>query len=539
MSPVSVALYVLHHRYHYISLPLGGIWGSDRDGDTRNSPSAWDNLITNTTKYVMTFSDFPAIPDTPQYMTRSALSEYVKSYAEHFQLTSHIQFDTRVIKVRKTHDHSSTGQWEVFTCPTSEFHRGIKRAGLAISQEDLNRCNKEVFDIVLVCSGYFKVPLYPDIPGLDSFPGTVLHSFDYKSGMAFQDKKVLVIGNSFSAGDIACDISLHTDKAVELSIGKGTWILPRALTCGVGNDRFTTRSRLYLTSIETSNKRFISACQSRLDHFGSGINPETAPKKSAYIMGDDIYLKILTDQVRMQDDLLRFNGSTAEFKRGSKSPDIDVVVVATGYTVDTSFVDLDVVFEKGRMELYNRMLPLGEKHHTLAFIGFLAGDGSVIPTTELQARYIARLITGKISPPSRKAMEKNVKMLDRISLERKGKYNYHLTLPRMSDIIAEDVGVYPTLWKVLLRDPVLAYRLWFGPIFTAQFRLLGPDSDWDTARATCYRAHDVMSAVPSPRGKVKVIAAKRKRLLVLACGICVGAAFWHLSRSGYSFEAWV
>ena len=426
-------------------------------------------------------------------MTRSALTEYFRSYAERFRLTDHIQFDTRVIKVRKTADHSSTGQWEVFTCPTSQFHGGDRRAGLAISQEDLNRCHREVFDVVLVCSGYFKIPQYPDIPGLDSFPGTVIHSFDYTSGAHFQGKKVLVVGNSFSAGDIACDVSLHTEKAVELSIGKGTWIWPRVLPGGCSTDRGTTRSLLYHTSAETANDRLIANCQRRLDHFGSGINPEQPPKKSPYMMGDDIYLKILTDQVRMQGQLLCLNGSTAEFKGGSKCPGVEAVILATGYTVDTSFVDLDVVFKDGRMELYNRMLPLRENHHTLAFIGFLAGDGSVIPSTELQARYIARLITGKISPPSNEAMKRNIEMLDGFSLERKGKYTYHLPMPRMSDIIAQDIGAYPSLWRVFLRDPILAYRLWFGPIFTAQYRLLGPDSDWDTARAACYRAHDVMS----------------------------------------------
>ena len=50
---------------------LGGIWTGDRDGGTSNTPILWDNMITNTTKYVMTFSDFQPFPDTSQYMTRA------------------------------------------------------------------------------------------------------------------------------------------------------------------------------------------------------------------------------------------------------------------------------------------------------------------------------------------------------------------------------------------------------------------------------------------------------------------------------------
>ncbi|KAK3752045.1 hypothetical protein RRG08_059513 [Elysia crispata] len=520
---------------------LGGVWTSDRDGKTSNCPMAWDNLITNTTKYVMTFSDFHPVPDTPKYLTRSALNEYYRSYAEHFRLTDHIRYNTRVIKVRKTADHSLTGKWEVFTCPTSEFHGGDKRAGLAVSEEDLNRCRKEVFDFVLVCSGSYKIPIYPDILGLDSFPGTVQHSFSYKSGVPFGGKKVLVVGNAFSAGDIACDISLYTEKPVDLSVGKGTWIVPRVRTGGWSTDRSFSRHMLYDMDEVSFTNEFLEFCQERFDHIEAGINPPHPPTKTAYMMGDDIYLKILTDQVRVQDQLVRFNGSTAEFKGGDKISDVDAVIFATGFAIDTSFVDVDVVFDNGRMELYNRMLPLREKHHTLAFIGFFNGDSPIAPPTEMQARYVARLITGKIKPPSRKTMEMNIKKLDELSFKSRGKYSYFLPMFVIHDMIAQEVGAYPSFWRIFLRDPVLAFRVWYGPIFSAQYRLLGPDSEWDTARAVCYRAHEVRTANPCARGKVEVrrddvTSARKKRLLLLVCGFSVLAAVGYVGRSRNWFD---
>ncbi|GFS26085.1 dimethylaniline monooxygenase [N-oxide-forming] [Elysia marginata] len=520
----------------------GGIWTSDRSGETSNSPWAWDNLITNTTKYMMTFSDYPYYPDTPEYMTRDALGKYYRSYAEHFGLTGHIQYDTRVLKVRKTPDHSSTGQWEVFTCPTSQFHGGDKRCGLAVSEEDLNRCHKEVFDVVLVCSGNFKRPLYPEIPGLHSFPGVVKHSFDYKSGVPYKDKKVLVVGNSFSAGDIATDISLYTEEPVDLSIGKGTWINPRVQHGCLSADRSFSRHLLYGQSEEKVNNFLIARCQKHFDHIGARINPELPPSKSPYMMGDDIYLKILTDQIRFQDRLVRFNGSTAEYKNGVKTSDIDAVVFATGYAVNASFVDLDIVFENGRMELYNRMLPLGEKHCTCIFIGFLGGDGPVGPAVELQARYAARLITGKLQPPSRETMEKNIQAIDSIALRSRGKYSYHLPLFVMGDLVAQDLGVYPSFWRVFVRDPVLAYRIWYGPIFSAQYRLLGPDSDWDKAREMLYRAHQVRIINPCSRAMVKVrrddiTAARKRQLLWVACSVTVVVALGYFGRSKYWPEA--
>ena len=518
---------------------VGGIWTSDRDGPTSNTPCAWDNLITNTSKFIMTFSDFNAAEDTPPYMTRPAVTEYFRSYAEHFRLTDHIRYNTRVIKVRKTTDHSLTGKWEVFTCPTSEFHGGDKRPGLEVHQEELARCHKEVFDVVLVCSGYFKIPQYPDIPGLDSFPGVVKHSFHYKSGIAFQGQKVLVVGNSFSAGDIANDVSLYTEKPVDLTLGKGTWILPRVQSGGCPADRNNSRNDLYRGNEEKSNNRLIEYCQSRLDHIGSGINPDQPPTRAAYMLGDEIYLKILTDRVRIKDQLVRFDGSTAVFKSGMKTSRVDAVIFCTGYTGDISFIEIDVSIDRGRMELHNLMLPVNEKHHTLAFLGFLVGDGAPAQAIELQARYIARLITGKLAPPSKKAMKENVEMIKNISIMRNGMFTYKVPLLKLCDLIACEIGVYPYFWRIFLRDPVLAFMVWYGPIFTAQYRLLGPDSDWDTARAVCYRANDVITANASPRGKVNikrddVTAARGKQFLLLACSISVLVALGYMNYESRS-----
>ena len=483
----------------------------------------------------MTFSDFHAAQDTPQYMTRPAVTEYFRSYAEHFQLTDHIRYNTRVIKLRKTADHSLTGKWEVFTCPTSEFHGGDKRAGLAVSEEDMNRCRKEVFDFILVCSGYFKNPVFPEIPGLDSFPGAVKHSFHYKSGFAFEGKKVLVVGNSFSAGDIANDISLYTEKPVDLTVGSGTWISPRVLPGGWSADRDVNMHQLYVQNEARTNNRLIATCQSRFDHIGSGINPDQPPTRSPYMMGDDLYLKILTDRVRIKDQLVRFDGSTAEFKSGAKTCDIDTVILCTGYTGDISFIDVDISIDRGRMELYNLMLPVREKHHTLAFLGFLAGDGAPAQAIELQARYISCLITGKVAPPSEKAMKDNLETIKNFSIVRKGKFTYKVPLLKLCDLIACEIGAYPWFWRVFLRDPVLAFMVWYGPIFTAQYRLLGPDSDWARARAACYRAYEVMTANASPRGKVKVkrddvTVARGRQVLLVTCGISVVFALGYLGK---------
>ena len=57
------------------------------------------------------------------------------------------------------------------------------------------------------------------------------------------------------------------------------------------------------------------------------------------------------------------------------------------------------------------------------------------------------------------------------------------------DAVAIECGFYPSFWKIFLRDPVLAWRTWAGPYLAAQYRLLGPGSDWNKAREVCYTGY--------------------------------------------------
>ncbi|KAL9989178.1 hypothetical protein ACROYT_G003698 [Oculina patagonica] len=59
------------------------------------------------------------------------------------------------------------------------------------------------FDYVIVATGHFSVPNVPFFHGIDRFPGQVLHSHEFRNAAHFKDKKVLVVGSSLSAEDIA------------------------------------------------------------------------------------------------------------------------------------------------------------------------------------------------------------------------------------------------------------------------------------------------------------------------------------------------
>jgi hypothetical protein len=69
---------------------------------------------------------------------------------------------------------------------------------------------EERFDAVCVASGHFSVPYIPTIPGLAELekarPGSVKHSKMFRGRDSYRGKKVIVVGASVSAADIAYDL---------------------------------------------------------------------------------------------------------------------------------------------------------------------------------------------------------------------------------------------------------------------------------------------------------------------------------------------
>lgn len=67
---------------------------------------------------------------------------------------------------------------------------------------DADRLESEEFDYVVVGTGHFSTPNVPHFPGIERFPGRVLHAHDFRDAVEFAGKRVLLIGSSYSAEDI-------------------------------------------------------------------------------------------------------------------------------------------------------------------------------------------------------------------------------------------------------------------------------------------------------------------------------------------------
>ena len=59
------------------------------------------------------------------------------------------------------------------------------------------------FSHVIVAVGIFNVPNKPTFVGMETFPGIIIHAHDFREALQYKNRRVLVVGASYSAEDIA------------------------------------------------------------------------------------------------------------------------------------------------------------------------------------------------------------------------------------------------------------------------------------------------------------------------------------------------
>jgi len=171
----------------------GGLWnytwrtGSDQHGEPIHG-SMYRYLWSNGPKECLefpyyTFEDHygKAIPSFPP---REVLFDYLKGRWNKEDIRKYVKFSTVVRDV----DYNKA---------TDDFTVVVK---------DLKTdkvLDGERFDYVVVASGHYSVPHVPDFPGIEKFPGRVMHAHDFREACEFKGKSLLLVGSSYSAEDIA------------------------------------------------------------------------------------------------------------------------------------------------------------------------------------------------------------------------------------------------------------------------------------------------------------------------------------------------
>ena len=75
---------------------------------------------------------------------------------------------------------------------------------------------------LIMANGIAGRPMTPNLPGLDTFAGTVMHTHDYREGVKWAGKKVLVLGAGTSGHDVAQDLHGHGAQVTMIQRGATT-----------------------------------------------------------------------------------------------------------------------------------------------------------------------------------------------------------------------------------------------------------------------------------------------------------------------------
>eukprot|EP00069_Balaena_mysticetus_P021142 bmy_13409T0 len=225
------------------------------------------------------------------------------------------------------------------------------------------------------------------------------------------------------------------------------------------------------------------------NHENYGLMPQNKYLMKEPILSDDLPSRILYGAIKVKSRVKELTETSALFEDGTVEEDIDVIVFATGYTFSFPFLEDPLVkVENNMVSLYKYMFPPHLEKSTLACIGLIQTLGSIFPTVELQARWVTRVFKGLCALPSERTMRADIIKRNKKRIDLFGESNSQILQTSYIDYLDElalEIGAKPDLLSLLLKEPKLAVKLYFGPCNSYQYRLVGP-GQWNGARSAIF-----------------------------------------------------
>ena len=313
---------------------VGGVWDIDAPG----SPM-YESAHFISSKTLSGFPGFPMPDRYPDYPNHRQILDYIRSYADRFDLRRHIQFECGVLHAALDAD----GSWKL----------------------DLSD-GKSVKARYLVCAnGVTWEPNIVTWPG--RFDGEVRHSVTYRDVGELAGKRVLVIGAGNSGVDIACDAAFAAEQAF-LSVRRGYHFIPKHIF-GTPSDVFAHDGPRVPHWLEVRAfglmLRLVNGDLTRL-----GLpKPDHRVFESHPLMNTQILHYLSHGDCIAKPDVRSFDGPEVVFADGSRER-IDLILTATGYHHASPYLDEGTLeLSGGRPDLYLGMF--ARDHANLAVLGFV------------------------------------------------------------------------------------------------------------------------------------------------------------------------
>lgn len=160
----------------------------------------YHNLTLHNEVYVDHLPYLPFPPNYPVYIPKDKIANWLEFYADTMELN--VWTGTELVQGSRD---ASTDTWEIL----------VRRAN---GTERTLRPRHVVF-----ATGVSAIPIKPEIPGLESFAGKIMHSSAYATGHEWAGRKALVLGTGNSGHDVAHD--LHESGALTTIIQRSSTLI--------------------------------------------------------------------------------------------------------------------------------------------------------------------------------------------------------------------------------------------------------------------------------------------------------------------------
>jgi cation diffusion facilitator CzcD-associated flavoprotein CzcO len=391
------------------SANLGGVWDPAR---------AYPDVQTQSPKDLYRYTD-KAMPDSyPEWPKGPQVHAYLADYAKGHGLDGLMRFGTTVDGMSRRIDG---------------------KPGWTLELTTPEKTTREDFDFVAVCTGQFNDPQSLSLSGEDAFKargGQILHSSNYSDAALAKGRRVVVLGGSKSATDIAVNAVNSGAREVTIVYREPVWRIPYFIGGLVNFKRI-----LYIRAQEemfaswgigavarlahTIAKPFVwanwrgleSLLKAQLKLAKCKMVPETRIEDgvncSVPIATPGFYPMVADGRIKaIRGTFDRYEGDQIVMNNGERVG-ADVAVLAIGYKLGVPFLPEayrnKLVDPDGQYRLYrliaNPDLP------ELGFVGFNSSFCTVL-CADMAAHWLVRYADGQLArQPSAQEMRDNIEMM--------------------------------------------------------------------------------------------------------------------------------
>jgi dimethylaniline monooxygenase (N-oxide forming) len=370
-------------------IPFDCFEKSDRPGgnwvfnNKNGMSSAYRSLHINTSRDKMIYADFPMPKDYPHFPHHTLIARYFEQYVDHFKIRERIRFGTEVTHCERLAD----GLWKVV------LDSGAIR----------------YYDALCVANGHHWSARWPDpqFPGV--FDGVQIHSHSYidpENPVDCIDKNVIVVGMGNSALDIACELSrAGVARRVHLSVRRGYYVIGKYFGADTldADDPHPSEdpSLLYrLTPGWWQRRRRLKKVRAlfgRPEQYG--LPAPDYPYGAVHpTISSEISIRLGSGDITPIANLTELKGDRVRCADGREWP-AQVIIYCTGYDIKFPFFDSEL------LDARNNEVPLFERvvhpeMHNLFFVGLVQPLCAIMPIAEVQAKWLATLLTGEYALPA-------------------------------------------------------------------------------------------------------------------------------------------